>query len=68
MKEHLLLEKAYIYPLKKCKPEMSGCKFDHKNGYWIMEKSGEPVILSQANFGLSTKKCDLETGEDQKGE
>jgi hypothetical protein len=68
MKKHLLLEKAYVYPLPKATPETSGYKFDCKSGYWVVEKSGKPVVLDRANLGLSSKKCDLETGEDQKGE
>jgi hypothetical protein len=68
MKEHLLLEKAYTYPLPKSVPDMQGCKFDQLNGFWIMEESGEPFVLDGSNPGPRSKKCDLETGEDQKGE
>lgn len=68
MKEHLLLEKAYIYPLPKSTPDMHGCRFDHPNGFWVMEESGEPLVLDLSGQGPRSKKCDLETGEDQKGE
>ena len=68
MRQHLLLEKAYLYPLPKSGPDMRGCRFDHKKGFWVMEETGEPFVLDRSNPGPRSKKCDLETGEDQKGE
>lgn len=68
MKEHLLLEKAYIYPVEKTYPKMEGCEFDGKKGYWVISDSGVPLILHNEIIGPRTKKCDIETGEDQKGE
>lgn len=69
MKEHLLLEKAFIYPLEKKQPELVGCTFDSKNGYWIINQTGEPYITDKSmSSPPRTKKCDVETGEDQKGE
>lgn len=68
MKEHLLLEKAYVYPLPKTNPDMEGYEFDNERGYWVEEKSGEPFILDKRHPGPRSKKCDIETGEDQKGE
>jgi hypothetical protein len=68
MKEHLLLEKAYVYPLPKSAPVMTGYAFDSKNGYWVKEDSGQPFVLDPSNPGPRSKKCDFETGEDAKGE
>ena len=59
MKNHILLEKAYIYPLPKSKPEMDGCSYKEHLGYWVIDQS-RPKPQS--------KKSDQETGEDQKGE
>lgn len=68
MKEHLLLQKAYIYPLPKSTLEMDGYQFDCKNGYWVTKVSGRPLVLDKSNSVPRSKKCDIETGEDQKGE
>ena len=65
---HLLLEKAYIYPLPKTLANLEGCYYDKKKGYWIMEESKSPLILDPKGPKPKTKKCDVETGEDQKGE
>jgi len=69
MQKHLLLEKAYVYPLSTSRPELKGCEFDYRNGYWVLENSAKPYVLDKS-YGSPprTKKCDVETGEDQKGE
>lgn len=68
MKKHILLEKAYVYPLPKVRPEMSEYKFDYRYGYWVTKDSDEPFVSDKSNPGPRSKKCDIETGEDQKGE
>lgn len=68
MKEHILLEKAYIYENvpKRLTPE--GCSYDRKCGLWRVDSTGEVMMLSDFAQRPETKKCDIETGEDQKGE
>lgn len=68
MKNHILLEKAYIYPLPKSKPEMDGCSYKEHLGYWVIDKSNTPFIFDQSRPKPQSKKSDQETGEDQKGE
>ena len=68
MKEHLLLAKAYIYPLPKSEPILDGCEFDDKKGYWINIQNDMPFIFDEKGRRPQSKKCDNETGEDQKGE
>lgn len=68
MSNHLLLERAFVYPLPKTHPNMSGYRYDEINGYWVIEKTGEPFVLDPSAQGPRSKKCDVETGEDQKGE
>lgn len=68
MRQHLLLEKAYVYPLPKQEPKLTGCNFDYENGYWVMEDTLTPLVSENRGFGPRSKKCDVETGEDQKGE
>lgn len=68
MNTHLLLEKAYIYPLPKELHSPSGCTFDHDKGYWVHDETSQPLVTLKDHPKLETKKCDIETGEDQKGE
>lgn len=68
MKEHMLLEKAYIYPLPKSTPDMIGFEYDSKKGFWIDVNTKEPFVMNSLYPGARSKKCDVETGEDQKGE
>ena len=68
MKQHLLLEKAFIYPLPKEEPKLNGCNFDDENGYWTMDGSNTPFVLDKRGLRPRSKKADIETGEDQKGE
>ncbi len=67
MKEHILLEKAHRYT----EPSISVLNdyvFQEKRGYWTKCSTNEVMMLG-SNLRLSqTKKCDRETGEDQKGE
>ncbi|HEC0560584.1 TPA: hypothetical protein R1R74_005538, partial [Klebsiella pneumoniae] len=50
------------------KPEMpEGAVYNKAKGYWI--RNGEPLVSYNSEYGTrATKKCDVETGEDQKGE
>ncbi|KJD42685.1 hypothetical protein [Paenibacillus terrae] len=68
MKSHLLLEKAYIYPIEREETDMKNYKFDAEKGYWINLKSFEAFIKEPFARKPRSKKCDRETGEDQKGE
>lgn len=67
MMNHILLEKAFIYPLPKSDPDMSGMTYDNKRGFWV-QGNGKPAVSDPAFSGPRSKKCDIETGEDQKGE
>jgi hypothetical protein len=41
--------------------------YDAEKGYWM--RANKSLVSYQSPFGaLVTKKCDIETGEDQKGE
>jgi len=67
MKKHILLEKAFVYPIPKKKPKLSGYNFSAEKGYWIRE-DGLPLVEDDSTPKPKTKKHDVETGEDQKGE
>lgn len=68
MKEHILLDKAFVYENveKELKPE--GCSYDRTCGLWRVDSTGDIMMLSDYARKPQTKKCDVETGEDQKGE
>jgi len=70
--KHILLEKAYIYPSNRDSMTPDGCHYDFANGGWMRREGGTEIFLVKScdpNKPLAgTKKADLETGEDQKGE
>lgn len=70
MKEHILLEKAHTYDnvRKSLKPE--GCTYQSQEGYWTLNSNGQVMMKSDdpKKPKPATKKWDVETGEDQKGE
>ena len=69
MKKHILLEKAFIYnePLEKnLSPQ--DCTYNELKGYWVTNENSEVMMLSENAKIPQTKKEDVETGEDQKGE
>jgi hypothetical protein len=64
MSEHLLITFAKRRPYRQVPALPDGASYDQAKGYWL--KSGLPLVESMG--GQVTKKCDQETGEDQKGE
>lgn len=67
MSQHILIKHAKRKPYSTS-PEMpKEAVFDTAKGYW-MSMNG-PLVSRGSKYGaLVTKKCDQETGEDQKGE
>lgn len=65
---HVLLEQAYRYgiPIYNGTPE--GCSFNQSKGYWVSNSTGQALMESDNPKPSTTKKCDRESGEDQKGE
>lgn len=63
---HILLKKS-----KKYKPKTisipNGYEYS-KYGYWYSISDNQALITSKDSFVLVSKKEDIETGEDQKGE
>ena len=68
MKKHILEKKAFVYDLPRTDPDMTGYAFDDEKGYWINKKSKGPSIEDTQFVAPRTKKEDIETGEDKKGE
>ena len=66
--KHILLQKALRYKQRKQVEEPNGFTFDNKIGAWI-SKVNNSLLIQSLNFQkLGTKKEDIETGEDQKGQ
>jgi hypothetical protein len=64
---HVLLVSATRRPFSETPQLPEGAFYDDPSGLWRLP-SGD-VLVRDAKFGpRQTKKCDQETGEDQKGE
>ena len=67
MAEHILIKHAKRKPFSSVPDMPVGSVFDHKKGYWL--KDGDTLVTQGSKYGtMVSKKCDQETGEDQKGE
>lgn len=68
MKNHILLEKAKKYDIPKQNLTPRGCSYKVKDGYWVETSSNIAMMKSDNPQKPVTKKFDIETGEDHKGE
>ena len=67
MSSHVLLSNATRRPYQEAPELPEGAVYDPTQGVWTIH--GEPMVLSDEFVERgATKKCDQETGEDQKGE
>ena len=66
--KHVLLEKMFIYPIRSQDDILADFEYDDLKGYWKNRISMTPLILDKLAVGPRTKKEDVETGEDRKGE
>jgi hypothetical protein len=67
-KKHPLLERAQKYVRQKVNLAPAGCVYDKFIGAWKLISTGELWVETPNRVGPRTKKQDIETGEDQKGE
>ena len=65
--EHLLLAIAKSYPAPARDLTPPNCDYSLIEGAWILRDSGALLVETPGFPMPSTKKADLETGEDQKG-
>lgn len=66
---HILIEKAFKYNIPKQNEKLfEAYKYDDLKGYWINISNGNPLMNENVDFKPRTKKEDIETGEDRKGE
>lgn len=66
--KHILLEKAFIYDKEQEKFKNGDYVYDPFLGYWIKKDNVKPAVYDPEFPEPKTKKQDIETGEDQKGE
>lgn len=66
--EHPLLARAKRYTQRKIDLAPPGCSYDTAVGAWRCIETGELWVDTSSRVGPRTKKNDIETGEDQKGE
>ena len=69
MNKHILLDKLVIYEKGKIK-DPENCYYDEKQGLWLWGSKNE-ILVKSTNHNCpvrGTKKKDIETGEDLKGE
>ena len=68
MADHILMTCAVRRPYKTVPSVPDHTRYDPGRGYWI--KDGEPLVATSEFLSgtFASKKCDQETGEDQKGE
>lgn len=66
--KHILLEKAYVYKNVNRQLIPEECYYDRKCGLWRVNQTGEVMMIGAYARKPASKKCDIETGEDQKGE
>ena len=65
--QHLLIKHATTRPYKESPELPTSAQYDIARGLWVEHGI---ALVSQEKFRSAevTKKCDQETGEDQKGE
>lgn len=68
MKNHILVEKAKKYNISEQSSTPNGCTYSAKDGFWIEKASNIAMMKTNNPHKPTSKKCDIETGEDQKGE
>ena len=66
--QHILMKQATRRPYSSVPDIDDSMRYDAQKGYWIAGQTPLVVTEEFLNGGHSTKKCDQETGEDQKGE
>lgn len=69
---HFILKKAFIYPKRVSASNPEGCEYLFKFGAWFRNLKGRKIVLMKSSSPDKpeprTKKADIETGEDLKGE
>jgi hypothetical protein len=66
---HILIEKSFRYKVKsQTSALLDEYYYNETKGYWLDKVSGLPLMRKNNEYKPRTKKADVETGEDRKGE
>jgi len=65
---HLLLDNATTYPIFRGNLAPENCTYAPLIGAWILKSTCRLFVDTPLRKGPTTKKHDIETGEDQKSE
>lgn len=65
--KHILLQAARAYP-RPAAPVPDGWRYDDEVGAWMSPNTGTFMVQDLTSPRCGTKKNDLETGEDAKGQ
>ena len=68
MAEHVLMTYATRRPYRSVPVLPDHAQYDPARGYWLQDGTPLVTVDEFLEGGRGTKKCDQETGEDQKGE
>ena len=68
IKKHILLDKAHVYDMVEKDLVPPKCSYDRECGLWRVDTTGEVMMIGAYARKPQSKKWDVETGEDQKGE
>ena len=68
MKKHIILEKAERYSLANAIGVPKGFTYENLKGYWVNKQDGKALVNCDGPNIPTSKKFDMETGEDHKGE
>ena len=66
--QHPLIQRAQKYLRNEVDLAPVGCSYDDTAGAWRVKETGQLWVETPHHQGPRTKKNDIETGEDQKGE
>ena len=66
--KHILLKKKFIYKKRKSVNPPKNYKYNYLLGAWINKLDNSLLILADDFKAQATKKLDIETGEDNKGQ
>ncbi len=66
--KNLIIGKAYIYEESPSIKTCQNIHYDDSLGFWIVNDENIPLVESDSSYSPQSKKCDVETGEDKKGE
>ena len=68
MKQHIIIEKAKTNNIPDQIMTPVGCTYNTKKGFCVNNTSNIAMMKSDGPQTPTSKKWDIETGEDQKGE